>query len=292
MLTDVPPLCLGPVVSGAGGAEPGESSRGARGPCSNPTWCLWSPAGSPEYPPHAVEPSTRLCIPTDSSPGPCTLREVKTAPQEQCHSGKALEMDRHPLPSYLCPHAPRYPAQPAPQHLLGCNTGVPLSPAVPPSTSTGRPLAISPYLGQQKGPLQQAGSASAPAARGLSGSPKALGVGKTRQPRGRAAERPARALGCSGALLLSSGGSTAGTGRLSSAVQVPFSSVMENARARFQAGSPSLKKQISSLALDSLPIRHGIAGSSFSPEGNASAYKDTEELEGRQIKGPSPPFRG
>ena len=64
------------------------------------------------------------------------------------------------------------------------------------------------------------------------------------------------------------------------AFQVSFSSVMENARVRFQSVSPSLKKQISLLALDSLPIRHEIAGFSFSPEGMPLHTKIPEKLEG------------
>lgn len=71
---------------------------------------------------------------------------------------------------------------------------------------------------------------------------------------------------------------------MENAFQVSFSSVMENARARFQSVSTSLKKQISLLALDSLPIRHKIAGFSFSPEGMPLHTKIPEKLQGPEDK--------
>lgn len=43
--------------------------------------------------------------------------------------------------------------------------------------------------------------------------------------------------------------------------------------------------------LDSLPIRHKIAGFSFSPEGMPLHTKIPGKLQGRRIKGPSLPFR-
>jgi len=70
------------------------------------------------------------------------------------------------------------------------------------------------------------------------------------------------------------------------AFQVSFSSVMENARARFQSVSTSMKKQISLLALDSLPISHKIAGFSFSPEGMPLHTKIPEKLQGPEDKRP------